>query len=47
MISACGIVVATARGLGEGIVCIVNLLEFAGAFCALWGICGDTVGMSL
>ena len=38
-----GVVVAPARGFGEGIVCVVDLLEFLGARGAFGRIGGDAV----
>ena len=39
------IVFAAPCGVGEGIICIVDELEFAGAGSALGGVGGDAVGM--
>lgn len=45
MIGACGVVVATTRGFGEGIICIVYLLKFTSSLSAFRGVCGDAVGV--
>ena len=45
MVGACGVVVAPARGIGEGVVGVIYLLKFLGASWALRGVGGDAVGM--
>lgn len=45
MVGTCGIIVSTARGVGERIVGVVYYLEFLGPFSAFWGVGGYTVGM--
>ena len=43
LVGARGVVVAAARGVGEGVVGVVYLLEFLGARGALRGVGGDAV----
>lgn len=45
MVGAGGIVFAAAFGVGEGVVGIVYLLEFAGAFSTFRVISGNTIGV--
>ena len=45
MVSARGVVVAAAGGVGEREVGVVDLLEFLGAGRAFGGVGGDAVGM--
>jgi hypothetical protein len=45
VVDACGVIVPAPGGVGERIVGVVNLLEFAGAFCTFWGIGGYAVGV--
>lgn len=47
MVRACRVVVMPARGIGEGEVGIVNLLELLGSGGTFWGIGGNTVRMGL
>lgn len=39
------VVFASSGGVGEGVVCVVDELEFAGAGGALGGVGGDAVGV--
>jgi hypothetical protein len=43
VVCACGIILAPARGIGEGIVCVIYELKLAGSFGAFWGFVGNTV----
>jgi hypothetical protein len=45
MVDACGVVVATARGVRERVVCVVNLLEFTSTLSAFGGVGGYAVGV--
>ena len=41
----CGVVVAAARGVGQRVVGVIDLLELAGFFSALRRVGGDAVGV--
>lgn len=43
--AALGVVVASAGGVGEGVVGVVDELELASSFGAFWGLGGDSVGV--
>lgn len=45
--TALGVVVASAGGVGEGVVGVVDELELAGSLGAFWGLGGDSVGVCL
>lgn len=45
MVCACGVVVSAARGVGEGVVGVVYLLEFLGTGRAFWGVGCYAVGV--
>lgn len=45
MVDACCIIVAAAGGVGERVVGVVNLLEFAGALDTFGGVGGYAVGV--
>lgn len=45
MICAGSVIVATASGFREGIVCVVNLLKFTGSFRTFGGVRGDSIGV--
>jgi hypothetical protein len=45
VVDACGVVVAAAGGVGERIIGVVYLLEFAGALGAFGGVGGYAVGV--
>ena len=45
LVGAGSVVVATAGGVGKGVVCVVYLLEFLGPRRALRGVGGATVGV--
>jgi hypothetical protein len=47
VVGACGVVVAPAGGVAEGVVGVVDLLEFASACGALWGVGGYAIGVVL
>ena len=45
MVDPRGVVVSSARGFGEGIVCVVYELEFTCSFRTFGRIDGDTIGV--
>lgn len=47
VVCACGVIVAAARGVGEGVIGIVDGLEAFCAGCALWRVGGNAVGVML
>jgi hypothetical protein len=45
VVDSCGVVIFAAGGFREGVVGVVNELEFAGPFFAFWRVGGDAVGV--